>query len=134
MSTRNPQVEHLRRGADILVATPGRLLDLMGQGYIRLDRLEVLVLDEADRMLDMGFIHDVRRIIAALPTQRQTLLFSATMPDEIRDLADNMLRRSGVRGGDARRLDRRNDLSSRFILSKSRTNPRCWNICCTIRR
>ncbi len=87
-----PQVEHLRRGADILVATPGRLLDLIGQGYIRLDRLEVLVLDEADRMLDMGFIHDVQRIVAKLPTQRQTLLFSATMPEEIQDLADNLLR------------------------------------------
>ncbi|RPI97663.1 MAG: DEAD/DEAH box helicase [Chloroflexi bacterium] len=87
-----PQVDHLRRGADILVATPGRLLDLIGQGHIRLDRLEVLVLDEADRMLDMGFIHDVRRIVAKLPAQRQTLLFSATMPEEIRDLADDLLR------------------------------------------
>jgi ATP-dependent RNA helicase RhlE len=86
-----PQVEGLRRGADILVATPGRLLDLIGQGYIRLDRLEVLVLDEADRMLDMGFIHDVRRIIATLPSRRQTLLFSATMPDEIQSLADSIL-------------------------------------------
>jgi ATP-dependent RNA helicase RhlE len=88
----NPQVERLRRGADILVATPGRLLDLMGQGYIKLNRLEVLVLDEADRMLDMGFIHDVRRIVAALPTRRQTLLFSATLPAEIVDLAGNILR------------------------------------------
>lgn len=88
----NPQVDRLRRGADILVATPGRLLDLMGQGYVRLNRLEVLVLDEADRMLDMGFIHDVRRIIEKLPTQRQTLLFSATMPDEILDLAHSILR------------------------------------------
>src|SRR5713226_5088547 len=75
----NPQIERLRRGADVLVATPGRLLDLMGQGFVKLDRIEVLVLDESDRMLDMGFIHDVRRIIATLPTQRQTLLFSATM-------------------------------------------------------
>lgn len=88
----NPQIERLRRGADILVATPGRLLDLIGQGYIKLDRLEVLVLDEADRMLDMGFIHDVRRIIAAVPARRQTLLFSATMPDEIQSLAGNILR------------------------------------------
>jgi ATP-dependent RNA helicase RhlE len=88
----NPQVDRLRRGADILVATPGRLLDLMGQGYVKLNRLEVLVLDEADRMLDMGFIHDVRRIIDKLPTQRQTLLFSATMPDEILDLAHSILR------------------------------------------
>jgi ATP-dependent RNA helicase RhlE len=88
----NPQVETLRRGVDILVAAPGRLLDLMGQGYVKLDKLEVFVLDEADRMLDMGFIHDVRRIIAALPRQRQNLLFSATMPAEIQSLADNILK------------------------------------------
>jgi len=88
----NPQVDRLRRGVDILVATPGRLLDLMGQGHVKLNRLEVLVLDEADRMLDMGFIHDVRRIVAALPTQRQTLLFSATLPAEIVNLAGNILR------------------------------------------
>jgi len=87
----NPQIERLRRGADVLVATPGRLLDLIGQGYIKLDRLEVLVLDEADRMLDMGFIHDVRRIIALLPARRQNLLFSATMPADIQSLADNLL-------------------------------------------
>ena len=87
----NPQIERLRRGTDILVATPGRLLDLMGQGYVKLDRLEVLVLDEADRMLDMGFIHDVRRIIATLPAKRQTLLFSATMPADIQALANNLL-------------------------------------------
>jgi ATP-dependent RNA helicase RhlE len=87
----NPQIEAVKRGVDILVATPGRLLDLMGQGYIKLDRIEVLVLDEADRMLDMGFIHDVRRIIAAVPRQRQTLLFSATMPPEIQELANNIL-------------------------------------------
>jgi ATP-dependent RNA helicase RhlE len=85
------QVVKLQRGADILVATPGRLLDLMGQGYVKLDRLEVLVLDEADRMLDMGFIHDVRRIIDALPTKRQTLLFSATMPGNIQTLANSIL-------------------------------------------
>ncbi len=87
----NPQIDRLRRGADVLVATPGRLLDLMGQGYVRLDRLEVLVLDEADRMLDMGFIHDVQRIIAVLPARRQTLLFSATMPTTIQSLADSIL-------------------------------------------
>jgi ATP-dependent RNA helicase RhlE len=86
-----PQVDALRRGSEVLVATPGRLLDLMGQGYIKLDKIEVLVLDEADRMLDMGFIHDVRRIINTLPRQRQTLLFSATMPAEIQDLADRIL-------------------------------------------
>jgi ATP-dependent RNA helicase RhlE len=86
-----PQVERLQRGADILVATPGRLLDLIGQGHIKLDRIEVLVLDEADRMLDMGFIHDVQRIVNLVPKQRQTLLFSATLPDEIQSLADNIL-------------------------------------------
>ena len=87
----NPQVQAIKRGVDILVATPGRLLDLMGQGHIRLDGVEILVLDEADRMLDMGFIHDVRRIIKSVPTQRQTLLFSATMPQDIQDLADQIL-------------------------------------------
>jgi ATP-dependent RNA helicase RhlE len=86
-----PQVDALRRGADILVATPGRLLDLMQQGLLRLNTIEIFVLDEADRMLDMGFIHDVRRVIAALPTQRQTLLFSATMPQDIQELADRIL-------------------------------------------
>ncbi len=75
-----PQKQALRRGVDILVATPGRLLDLMQQGYVRLERLEVFVLDEADRMLDMGFIHDVRKVIRLLPRERQTLFFSATMP------------------------------------------------------
>jgi len=86
-----PQVDKLRNGPEVLVAAPGRLLDLMNQGFVKLDKLEVFVLDEADRMLDMGFIHDVRRIIAALPRQRQTLLFSATMPEEIQDLAHNIL-------------------------------------------
>lgn len=86
-----PQVKALRRGVDILVATPGRLLDLMGQGEVTLTQLEIFVLDEADRMLDMGFIHDVRRIIAALPRQRQTLLFSATMPRDIQELAQSIL-------------------------------------------
>ena len=87
----NPQVRALARGVDVLVATPGRLLDLMGQGFVRLDRLEVFVLDEADRMLDMGFIHDVERVVRALPEQRQTLLFSATMPTQIARLADSIL-------------------------------------------
>lgn len=87
----NPQVQALRNGIDILVATPGRLLDLMSQGYVDLRRIEVLVLDEADRMLDMGFIHDIRKIVAQVPTERQTLLFSATMPSDIRKLADAIL-------------------------------------------
>src|SRR5260221_1850988 len=88
----NPQVDKVRRGVDVLVATPGRLLDLMQQNLVRLNRIEVLVLDEADRMLDMGFIHDVRRIINTLPTDRQTLLFSATMPRDIQELANSILR------------------------------------------
>lgn len=85
------QTDALRAGVDILVATPGRLLDLIGQGYVKLNHVKIFVLDEADRMLDMGFINDVRKIIAKLPTQRQTLFFSATMPPEIQSLADNIL-------------------------------------------
>jgi len=87
-----PQVNTLARGVDILVATPGRLLDLMGQRRVDLRRVEHLVLDEADRMLDMGFVRDVRRILAALPTVRQSLLFSATMPSEVARLASDFLR------------------------------------------
>ena len=86
-----PQVHALKRGVDILVATPGRLLDLMNQKFIDLSRIEVFVLDEADRMLDMGFINDVKRIIRPLPQERQTLLFSATMPQEIQDLSRTIL-------------------------------------------
>jgi ATP-dependent RNA helicase RhlE len=85
------QVDALVKGVDVLVATPGRLLDLIGQGYVKLDRLEIFVLDEADRMLDMGFIHDVRRVMDRLPDQRQTLLFSATMPSDIARLAKELL-------------------------------------------
>jgi ATP-dependent RNA helicase RhlE len=87
-----PQMKELKQGVDILVATPGRLLDLMNRGFIKLNRLEIFVLDEADRMLDMGFIHDVKRITAALPEKRQTLLFSATMPPEIRNLASRLMK------------------------------------------
>ena len=89
----NPQVEGLRRGVDILTATPGRLNDLCNQGHIDLSRVEFFVLDEADRMLDMGFIHDVRKVIARLPSDRQTLLFSATMPQEIEELSRTILRK-----------------------------------------
>ncbi len=85
------QTDALQRGVDILVATPGRLLDLMNQGFIHLNTIEIFVLDEADRMLDMGFIHDVKRIVAKLPTKRQTLFFSATMPSEIQKLASTIL-------------------------------------------
>ncbi|OUN04385.1 DEAD/DEAH box helicase [Alistipes onderdonkii] len=87
-----PQVDALQRGIDLLVATPGRLLDLIGQGYVSLSDIRFFVLDEADRMLDMGFIHDIRRILPLLPEKRQTLFFSATMPDDIVKLANTMLR------------------------------------------
>jgi ATP-dependent RNA helicase RhlE len=87
----NPQTNALRNGVDILIATPGRLLDLMNQGFISLKDIEIFVLDEADRMLDMGFIHDVRRLIAALPQKRQSLFFSATMPPEIVRLAGSIV-------------------------------------------
>lgn len=90
--SQNPQVEKLQRGVDILVATPGRLNDLIGQGYISLKKVEIFVLDEGDRMLDMGFIHDVRRVVAQLPQERQTLLFSATLPPEIEKLARTILK------------------------------------------
>ena len=85
------QVRALNHGVDIVVATPGRLLDLMNQGLVNLKSVEFLVLDEADRMLDMGFIDDIRKIIKRLPIKRQTLLFSATMPSEIRKLSDSIL-------------------------------------------
>ena len=88
----NPQTRALQQGVDILIATPGRLIDLMGQGFVDLGAVEIFVLDEADRMLDMGFIPDVRRVIAKLPSRRQTLLFGATMPEPIERLAAAILR------------------------------------------
>ena len=87
----NPQMMKLRKGVDVLVATPGRLLDLYGQNAVKFNQVEVLVLDEADRMLDMGFIHDIRKILAQLPKQRQNLMFSATFSDEIRTLAKGLV-------------------------------------------
>ncbi|GGY86439.1 DEAD/DEAH box helicase [Pseudoduganella plicata] len=87
----NPQIKLLKHGVDILVATPGRLLDHMQQGTVNLDKVEILILDEADRMLDMGFIRDIRKVLAALPPKRQNLLFSATFSDEIKALADGLL-------------------------------------------
>ncbi len=86
------QIKALRRGAEVVIACPGRLLDIMGDGAIDLSHLEVLVLDEADRMCDMGFLPDIRRILRKLPTERQTLFFSATMPDDIRSLSSEILR------------------------------------------
>jgi ATP-dependent RNA helicase RhlE len=91
-----PQVQALRNGVDILVATPGRLLDHMRQGLVRYNALEVLVIDEADRMLDMGFLPDVKTILKQLPTQRQTLFFSATMPPEVQRLANEILKQPAV--------------------------------------
>ena len=88
-----PQVEALKKGVDILIACPGRLNDLIGQGFIDLSELEIFVLDEADRMLDMGFVHDVKKVIAKLPKERQNLMFSATMPKEIEQLAAGILRK-----------------------------------------
>jgi len=87
----NPQIRQLRKGVDILVATPGRLLDLYRQGAVKFSQLEVLVLDEADRMLDMGFIHDIRKILNLLPKKRQTLMFSATFSEAIRNLAKQLV-------------------------------------------
>jgi ATP-dependent RNA helicase RhlE len=87
----NPQIKLLKQGVDILVATPGRLLDHVGQGTVDLKQVEILILDEADRMLDMGFIHDIRKVLAVLPPKRQNLLFSATFSDEIKALADKLL-------------------------------------------
>lgn len=87
----NPQMQKLRSGTEVLVATPGRLLDLHSQNAIKFDELDILVLDEADRMLDMGFIHDIKRILKILPKERQNLLFSATFSDEIRELAQRLL-------------------------------------------
>ncbi|NOW97579.1 DEAD/DEAH box helicase [Mucilaginibacter sp. SG564] len=89
--SQNPQVDALRRGVDILIATPGRLLDLVNQRYVHLEHVKMLILDEADRMLDMGFVHDVKKIITKVPAKRQTLFFSATMPKEIQQLADSIL-------------------------------------------
>ena len=90
--SQNPQVAALQKGVDVLVATPGRLNDLVGQGHVDLAAVQMFVLDEADRMLDMGFVHDVKKVIAKLPAKKQTLLFSATMPQEIRDLVNSLLR------------------------------------------
>jgi ATP-dependent RNA helicase RhlE len=93
----HPQVQALKRGVEVLIATPGRLLDLMGQGFVDLRNIEVFVLDEADRMLDMGFIHDIKRILPKLPASRQTLFFSATMPGQIQELAASILRPNPVK-------------------------------------
>src|SRR5215510_11729915 len=90
--SQHQQTMSLKKGAEIIIATPGRLLDLMNQGFVKLKDVEFLVLDEADRMLDMGFIHDIKRIVSKVPAKRQTLLFSATIPPQIKKLAHDLLR------------------------------------------
>ncbi|MEC5163662.1 ATP-dependent RNA helicase RhlE [Janthinobacterium sp. CG_23.3] len=92
----NPQIKQLKHGVDILVATPGRLLDHMGQGTVNLSKVEILILDEADRMLDMGFIRDIKKVLAVLPPKRQNLLFSATFSEEIKALADGLLNKPAM--------------------------------------
>ena len=123
----------LRTGMDILVATPGRLLDLAGQGLVELKHLEVFVLDEADRMLDMGFIHDVRKVIRLLPRQRQTLFFSATMPPEAQELADQLLRHpETVAVVPSATTAERIDQEVYFV--DGTTSAPCWSTCCATRR
>ena len=123
----NPQINKVKRGVDILVATPGRLLDLQGQGFLDLSTVEMLVLDEADRMLDMGFIHDVKKVLALVPKEKQSLLFSATFSDEIRELANNLLknpqsasRRLSTPGAATRKR------TCCCTSSRSTTGARCW--------
>ena len=120
-----PQKRSLARGVEVLVATPGRLLDLVNQRALRLDQVEVLVLDEADRMLDMGFIHDIRRIVAMLPTERQTLFFSATMPQEITKLSAQMLR-DPARVAVTPQATTAEKVEQRVILTEKRRSQRCW--------
>ena len=93
----NPQIQALRNGAEILIACPGRLLDLINQGYAKMGNIEILVLDEADRMFDMGFLPDVRRIVKAVPAKRQTMFFSATFPADVELLAQQVLTHPGCR-------------------------------------
>lgn len=123
-----PQRDALRKGIDILIATPGRLLDLYNQGFIDLKQLEYFVLDEADRMLDMGFIHDVKKVISIIPKKRQTLLFSATMPAEIQKLASHILEDPSKVEVTPESTPQKK-YSSPFILSANQTNVTCLRIC-----
>ena len=116
----------MSRGVDVLVATPGRLLDLVNQRALRLDQVEVLVLDEADRMLDMGFIPDIRRIVAMLPQERQTLFFSATMPGEIAKLAAQMLRDPARVAVTPQATHRRARRAARHPSPNRPQSRRCW--------
>ena len=122
------QVRSVMHGVDIMVATPGRLLDLVHSNALKLDQVEFLVLDEADRMLDMGFINDIRKIVAKMPAERQTLFFSATMPKAIAELAEEMLRdpaRVAVTPV-ASTVER---ITQRIIQVDRRPSPRCWRNC-----
>jgi ATP-dependent RNA helicase RhlE len=123
----NPQIAQLKRGVDILVATPGRLLDLQQQNAVDLRHVEILVLDEADRMLDMGFIKDIRRILALLPKKRQNLLFSATFSDEIKELADQLLNAPAMIEV-ARRNSTVEMISQRVHPVDRDRNASCWRI------
>ncbi len=118
----NPQIQALRRGVDILVATPGRLLDHLQQRTVDLSRVEILVLDEADRMLDMGFIRDIRRILSLLPTRRQNLLFSATFSNEIKVLADDLL--NNPTHVEVARKNAESDLVTQAVYLSHRENKR----------
>ena len=124
----NPQIDALRRGCDLLVATPGRLLDLAEQRAVDLRNVQCFVLDEADRMLDMGFIAPIRRIIKLLPAQRQNLMFSATYSEEIRELASRILRNPGDHR--SRRAQRHGGQasSSRCIACRRITSATCSRI------
>ena len=120
-----PQIKELRAGVEILVATPGRLIDHVGQRTVNLGQVEILVLDEADRMLDMGFIPDIRKIVALLPARRQNLLFSATFSDEIRRLSEEFLHDPEtveVAAAEHRRRGRRARSSTRSIATARRTS------------
>ena len=117
-----PQVQALQRGVDVLVATPGRLLDHVQQGTLDLGRVEIFVLDEADRMLDMGFLRDIRRVLVLLPARRQNLLFSATFPDEIKKLADSLL--NAPTRVEVARQNTESDLVSQSVYHAEKENKR----------
>ena len=127
-SASSPRSDDLQRGVDILVATPGRLVDLMNQGLVDLRSVEIFVLDEADRMLDMGFLPDLHRVQAKLPARRQTLLFSATMPEAIRHLADALLR-DPVRIRIAPAGDDGPDRRVGVFCVQAAASPSCWPTC-----
>ena len=127
------QVRSLADGVDILVATPGRLLDLVKGNALRLGEVECLVLDEADRMLDMGFIHDIRKIVTKLPANRQTLMFSATMPRAIAELAAQMLR-DPVKVAVTPTATTVERVDQRLIRVDRAAKPACWSTCCAAKR